>query len=121
MTTNLPSDIDVLVCGLGPVGATLANLLGRHGVRTLVIDKDTEIFRAPRAIVLDNEALRILQMAGLEDGAFDTVAIPRVRMRSPLFGEFARASATFLDQRINLIDLGFFLRFGFFDFREFLF
>ena len=91
MTTNLPSDIDVLVCGFGPVGATLANLLGRHGVRTLVIDKDTEIFRAPRAIVLDNEALRILQMAGLEDGAFDTVAIPRVRMRSPLFGEFARA------------------------------
>jgi 3-(3-hydroxy-phenyl)propionate hydroxylase len=91
MTIDLPSSVDVLVCGFGPVGATLANLLGQHGVRTLVIDKDTEIFRAPRAIVLDNEALRILQMAGLEEGAIDTVAIPRVRMRSPLFGEFARA------------------------------
>lgn len=91
MTIDLPSSVDVLICGFGPVGSTLANLLGRHGVRTLVIDKETEIYRAPRAIVLDSDALRILQAAGLEEGAFDTVAIPRVRMRSPLFGEFARA------------------------------
>ncbi len=88
---SLPPSVDVLICGFGPVGATLANLLGRHGVSTLVIDKATEIFHAPRAIALDNEALRILQMAGLEDGAFETVAIPRVRMRSPLFGQFACA------------------------------
>ncbi len=27
---------DVLVIGLGPVGAALCNLLGRHGVQTLV-------------------------------------------------------------------------------------
>lgn len=91
MTASPPTSVDILVCGLGPVGATLANLLGRYGIRTLVIDKAAEIFRAPRAIVLDNEALRILQMAGLEDGAFDTVAIPRVRMHSPLFGQFACA------------------------------
>lgn len=92
MTAALPTSVDVLVCGLGPVGATLANLLGRYGVRTLVIDKATEIYRAPRAIALDNEALRILQMAGLEEGAFDRVAIPRVRMLSPLFGQFACAN-----------------------------
>ena len=89
LETTLPS-VDVLVIGMGPVGATIANLLGRYGVRTLVVDKATEIFRAPRAIALDNEALRILQMAGLEEGAFDTVAIPAVHMRSPLFGEYAR-------------------------------
>ena len=87
--TTLPA-VDVLVVGMGPVGATIANLLGRYGVRTLVIDKATEIFTAPRAIALDNEALRILQMAGLEEGAFDTVAIPSVHMRSPMFGEYAR-------------------------------
>ena len=34
---------------------------------------------APRAIVLDNEALRILQWAGLEEGAFETIAIPPCR------------------------------------------
>lgn len=85
--------VDVLIVGYGPVGATLANLLGRYGVRTLVVDKATEIFKAPRAIALDNEALRILQMAGLEEGAIDTVAIPAVHMRSPLFGNYARIAA----------------------------
>lgn len=94
MADNLPSTVDVLICGFGPVGATLANLLGRQGVRTLVIDKATEIFAAPRAIALDNEALRILQMAGLEDGAFATVPIPRVRMHSPLYGLFACAQTS---------------------------
>jgi 3-(3-hydroxy-phenyl)propionate hydroxylase len=85
------NDYDVLIVGLGPVGATVANLLGRHGVRTLVVDKADGIFMAPRAIALDNEALRVLQMAGLEDDGFDKVRIPRVRMCSPLFGEYAVA------------------------------
>lgn len=100
---QLPA-VDVLITGFGPVGATLANLLGRYGVRTLVIDRATEIFRAPRAIALDNEALRILQMAGLEEGAFDTIAIPAVHMRSPTFGEYARiASAGPIDGHPKLV------------------
>jgi 3-(3-hydroxy-phenyl)propionate hydroxylase len=86
--------VDVLLVGLGPVGATVANLLGRYGVRTLVIDKADGIFMAPRAIALDNDALRILQMAGLEDDAFAKVRIPRVRMRSPLFGDYAVADTS---------------------------
>jgi 3-(3-hydroxy-phenyl)propionate hydroxylase len=76
--------------GLGPVGATIANLLGLYGVRALVIDKATEIFMAPRAIALDNEALRVLQLAGLEEGDVDRIAIPFVRMLSPSLGEFGR-------------------------------
>ena len=82
--------VDVLIVGYGPVGAALACLLGRYGVRTLVVDKSTDIFMAPRAIALDNEALRILQMAGLAEDAFDKVAIPYVRMHWPHVGEFAR-------------------------------
>ncbi len=89
----IPPDTDVLVVGFGPVGAAIANLLGRFGVRTLVVDKDKEIFMSPRAIALDNEALRILQMAGLEDGDFDKVAIPYVRMVSPQLGEFGRINS----------------------------
>jgi len=81
---------DVLLVGFGPVGATMANLLGEYGVQVLAIDKATEIFPKPRAISLDNEALRILQLAGLREGAFDTVAIPEVRMCSPGLGLFAR-------------------------------
>ena len=88
---NIPSQVDVLIVGMGPVGAALAQLLNRHGTRTLVIDQAQDIFAAPRAIALDNEALRVLQMCGLEDDAFAKVAIPEVRMHSPLFGQYSRA------------------------------
>jgi 3-(3-hydroxy-phenyl)propionate hydroxylase len=86
-------DTDILLVGLGPVGAALANLLGRYGVRVLAIDKASAIFEKPRAIALDNEALRILQSAGVRDGEFETIAIPQVQYRSPLFGRFARINS----------------------------
>ncbi|WP_321863522.1 bifunctional 3-(3-hydroxy-phenyl)propionate/3-hydroxycinnamic acid hydroxylase [Burkholderia cenocepacia] len=87
---GLPSATDILIVGFGPVGAALANLLACHGVKVVVIDKASDIFMAPRAIALDNDALRILQMAGVDEHDFDTVAIPYVRMRSPSLGEFGR-------------------------------
>jgi 3-(3-hydroxy-phenyl)propionate hydroxylase len=83
-------DTDVLIVGMGPVGAALANLLGRYGVRVFALDKAEEIFTKPRAIALDNEALRILQLVGVGDGEFETVAIPEVKYHSPLFGQFGR-------------------------------
>lgn len=86
---TLCPEVDVLIVGYGPVGAVLACLLGRYGVSTLVIDKAVDILLAPRAIALDNEALRILQLTGLADGAFRTIPIPRVRMHCPYVGEFA--------------------------------
>ena len=85
--------VDVLVVGFGPVGAAVACLLGRYGVRTLVIDRAPDILQMPRAIALDNEALRILQMAGLGEDAFQYRAIPRVRYLSPYAGEFARINS----------------------------
>ncbi|RZL00751.1 MAG: bifunctional 3-(3-hydroxy-phenyl)propionate/3-hydroxycinnamic acid hydroxylase [Rubrivivax sp.] len=85
-------DVDVAVIGLGPVGALVANLLGRHGIKVLVVEKSTEMFMAPRAIALDNEALRILQMCGIEEGEFQTISIPTVRMHSPWFGQFSGAN-----------------------------
>jgi 3-(3-hydroxy-phenyl)propionate hydroxylase len=88
---HIPSEVDVLVVGMGPVGAALAQLLNRQGTRALVIDKAREVFTAPRAIALDNEALRVLQMCGLEEDAFAKVAIPEVRMHSPVFGQYSRA------------------------------
>jgi 3-(3-hydroxy-phenyl)propionate hydroxylase len=89
-----PIDTDVLVVGLGPVGAALTNLLGRYGVKVLAIDQALEIFTKPRAIALDNEALRILQLAGVRDGEFSIVGIPQVQYHSPLFGRFARINTT---------------------------
>lgn len=88
----LPRTTDVLVIGYGPVGAALCALLGRYGVTALVVDKVADVMMAPRAIALDNEALRILQMVGLEEGAFERLAIPEVRMHCPYLGQFGRAN-----------------------------
>ncbi|VVN33466.1 3-(3-hydroxy-phenyl)propionate/3-hydroxycinnamic acid hydroxylase [Pseudomonas fluorescens] len=86
-----PATVDVLIVGNGPVGATIAALLGRYGIETLVLDKSHEVLLMPRAIALDNEALRILQLAGLSDDAFEKIAIPEVKMHSPVLGQFGRA------------------------------
>ncbi|WP_282339242.1 bifunctional 3-(3-hydroxy-phenyl)propionate/3-hydroxycinnamic acid hydroxylase [Pseudomonas sp. PS02288] len=88
----LPDSVDVLVIGNGPVGASLVALLGRHGINTLVVDKVHDVLLLPRAIALDNEALRILQLAGLEEGAFEKIVIPEVRMHCPIVGQFGRAN-----------------------------
>jgi 3-(3-hydroxy-phenyl)propionate hydroxylase len=94
MVHPIPETVDVLIVGYGPVGAAVAALLGRYGVRTLVVDKAPDILMAPRAIALDNEALRILQMVGLPEDAFEKVAIPHVRMHCPHVGEFSRLNTS---------------------------
>lgn len=60
-------DVDVLVIGLGPTGATLAALLAQRGVRVAVFDRLPDLYPLPRAIGLDHEALRIWQGLGLAD------------------------------------------------------
>jgi 3-(3-hydroxy-phenyl)propionate hydroxylase len=59
--------VDVAIVGLGPVGAVLAALLGRAGIRTSVIDKSDDIFPLPRAVAFDHEIMRVLQNLGLAE------------------------------------------------------
>lgn len=59
--------VPVLIVGAGPVGVTIANLLGEYGVETLLIDKSPAILDYPRAVGLDDEALRTFQAAGLAE------------------------------------------------------
>jgi 3-(3-hydroxy-phenyl)propionate hydroxylase len=91
---SVPDSTDVLIVGYGPVGAAVAALLGRYGVKTLVIDKLCDVLLMPRAIALDNEALRILQMIGLAEDAFAKIVIPEVKMHCPYVGEFGRVNAS---------------------------
>lgn len=56
---------DVAIVGFGPVGASLAALLGRCGHRVAVFDKSTEIYPLPRAFALDHEAMRTFQRIGI--------------------------------------------------------
>jgi 3-(3-hydroxy-phenyl)propionate hydroxylase len=60
-------DADVIIAGAGPVGLTIANTLGLYGIGVLVIEKLDSIIDYPRAIGIDDEALRTLQAAGLSD------------------------------------------------------
>jgi 3-(3-hydroxy-phenyl)propionate hydroxylase len=57
-------EADVAVIGMGPVGATLANILGRRGVSVVAVDRDRNVHDRPRAVVLDHEAMRLFQNAG---------------------------------------------------------
>ncbi len=59
-------DADVLICGLGPVGQTLAHLLGGLGVNVVAIDAADGPYDLPRAAVIDDEVLRTMQAIGLD-------------------------------------------------------
>lgn len=65
MTT--PEEVPVLIVGAGPVGVTIANLLGTYGIRTLVVERSAAVLDYPRAVGLDDEALRAFQATGLAD------------------------------------------------------
>jgi len=58
---------DVAIVGFGPTGASLANLLGRDGIRTLVIERAPEVYTLPRAVHFDHEVMRIFQSMGLAE------------------------------------------------------
>ena len=63
MSTSTP--YDVLIVGYGPVGATLAALLARHGVSVAVVEQAAGVYDKPRAITLDHEVMRVFQACGL--------------------------------------------------------
>ena len=60
-------DYDVVVIGCGPVGGLAANLLGKAGVKTLVVERVAEPHPLPRAVHIDHEVMRLFQSAGLVD------------------------------------------------------
>lgn len=58
---------DVAIIGMGPVGITLAKLLGSFGVNVLAIDAAPDIYDLPRAIGMDQEVMRVFQQIGVAD------------------------------------------------------
>ncbi len=57
----------VLIVGLGPVGATLAGLLADAGVRVLAVDKSEAVYPLPRAAHFDHEIMRVFQQLGVAE------------------------------------------------------
>jgi len=67
MSSDSSSSFDVVVVGRGPVGSTLANLLGVCGVRTLVLEREAKAYHLPRAVHFDDESMRVFQTIGLSE------------------------------------------------------
>lgn len=64
---KLPTKIPAVIIGAGPTGLTTALLLARYGVQSLVLERNAEPFDIPRAIVLDDEGARTLQVFGADE------------------------------------------------------
>lgn len=58
-------DVQVAIVGSGPIGLTLANLLGQAGISVALIERNAGTVTEPRAVSIDDESLRTLQAAGL--------------------------------------------------------
>lgn len=60
---------DVVIIGLGPVGAAMAALLTQKGLSVIVAERSTDIYPLPRAVGFDSEVMRIFQHLGIADEA----------------------------------------------------
>ncbi len=58
---------DVIVVGLGPVGLSLAGLLGRRGRRVCAVEQFAQPYPLPRAGHFDGEVMRIFQELGVAE------------------------------------------------------
>ena len=68
------NEFQVAVIGFGPSGAVATSLLGAHGIRTLAIDRERQVYDKPRAIALDHEILRLFDNFGVADALYQHIA-----------------------------------------------
>lgn len=66
---------DVAIIGLGPVGATLANLLGGYGIKTIILEKNRLAYQLPRAVMFDDEVMRVFQSLKLSKTMTDITEV----------------------------------------------
>jgi 3-(3-hydroxy-phenyl)propionate hydroxylase len=70
-------EFDVCIIGYGPVGASLANLLGLSGLKTAVLEREPAVYHLPRAVALDGEGMRLVQTMGLADELLPRLNVSR--------------------------------------------
>ncbi|PPL17199.1 bifunctional 3-(3-hydroxy-phenyl)propionate/3-hydroxycinnamic acid hydroxylase [Microterricola pindariensis] len=60
-------ECDVVIVGLGPVGAFMANLLHESGLSVVAFDREPGVVQSPRGVGIDGEIMRAVQAIGLTD------------------------------------------------------
>lgn len=81
----LPDKVEVAIIGAGPAGLTAALLLGHYGIRTAVIERNDQTSALPKAIVVDDEYMRLLDRLGLSGDMKGHTSAPfGVHFMSPL-------------------------------------
>ena len=85
-------EVDVVVAGFGPVGATVTALLANAGLSVLAVDRDPQPYPLPRAAATDDDAIRVWQTIDGLDGRLTESMIrePQVSYRTTGGREFAR-------------------------------
>jgi 3-(3-hydroxy-phenyl)propionate hydroxylase len=74
---NTPHIYDVIICGYGPVGATLANLLAQQGLSVALLEREAGVYHLARAGHFDAEVMRIFQDIGIADELEPKCAVTR--------------------------------------------
>ena len=64
---------EVLIVGAGPTGLVAAILLGSVGVHALVVERNPTTSDEPKAVTIDDVALRILQRAGVAPAIYPAI------------------------------------------------
>lgn len=77
MANHPNAEFNVVICGLGPTGATLANLLAKCGLKVLALEREKDIYPLPRAVHCDDEVMRVLQWIDVADVFSEQVFINR--------------------------------------------
>ena len=80
-------DVPILIVGGGPVGLLGAQLLGRQGLKVLLVEKYPSRLEAPKAHALNPRSLEICAAAGLSMDAIHAVATPTEEGRFVRFVE----------------------------------
>ncbi|WP_171457843.1 FAD-dependent monooxygenase [Acinetobacter sp. ANC 4779] len=60
-------DADVAIIGYGPSGVAAANILGKHGIKTIIFEKDKDLYSRARAVTVSDWTMRCFQAIGLDD------------------------------------------------------
>jgi 3-(3-hydroxy-phenyl)propionate hydroxylase len=74
--STLPFDADVLVVGLGPTGDVLAALLALEGLSVIAVEREADLYPAPRAAVFDHEVMRTFQAVGVAETILGDCRVP---------------------------------------------